>query len=1376
VSHDATSSARPAAPPSAQLQAGIAAYERGEFLAALRAWREASLRGEAAADYCIGQLYDKGEGVEGSIPDAVAWYTQAAGGGHVEAQYRLGLIYRHGAGGGLDSAGSSIAQMMFPNGTNVARDPLVAFRWLAKAAEAGNGEAQVVLGDMLSAGEGCSEDLVCATRWYTAAARQNLAAAQFALGEVCFHGRGIAENLDMALHWYQLAAAQNHGRAVLALGMMYLHGKGVAKDRVEAARLFASAAVGNDAIALYSMGLLHLKGDGVTEDSERGESELRESARLGYVPARIALGELYTRGGNGEPDLREAAHWYESAAELGDAQAQFLTGQFYEAGEGVAPSEREAAKWFLRAAESGHSAAAFRIATCYGSGRGVEKDVSRSIAWFEVAAQGGIQAAQIQLGRLYADETCGIECDHSRAAYWFEQAVSGGDPEAKLDYALFLLESEKSQVSHSRAVELLTEAAAAGYGPASRQLESVRRVEGREALRAPSETAIGEVLRRLAGGEGSTDEDSKAGVRKSGIVRSDDAEERQAPRLRVVPSRSVDPGVTETAPLESRAQKSAAREEPRVAVTPTAASARREVAQKSADSKVEGQKIGARPYVPRGSEVSWERFRVATKRRLAAQRSKAELDRRIEGESAAAKSHLPESPGLAGKPAVSSKLSEAAPEPRAELGCHVAGRKPDPGPQQNENRGGDRGREAAPQQPGDAASRVRDQKGLKEGPPDGASAPQDSGGLLGMLAGLAEKSAGWDGKSARQAQGSAGSSAQSRSSSGPPGPSGGQPPRTDIRPVTWSSDISPSTSRPLAEKDTPVLAAAVRAKSKPDNGGPDEVRVGTHRRDAAGMVDIRDCRSASSPLSSGSAKDGIASGERGGEEPRRKGSEAPAQAESALVRRPQPTAPEQGPVRKAENAGKAGQERPERTDAGHREVGSRSSSEHKGEAMAAKPAEDALAVSEPGGPDPALPAHSAGSEMAARHLDVAAIFTRIRSITEKIAANRSSAGREASSRAPQEGRQKGGHIGVEQDGTLRKASGDAGSAATGGMAEADGDDVQAHSARHKSGQNPPLQGTVKSPPQPSSPHHQEARQGGSTTTGLKPEPAGEPGQRARAGSTEEGVQHTLSILNALDGATEALKARTFRASADSAAVKGGPGSSLAQSEPAAARPARRQDQNEEAVQSEHPPSRGQAPDPHAPVSNAPVCDGPDPDLWRGRPNAEHARTRQDRTDAGQGLAASSRQGTARPSADKPEEATPTQRLRSLGLGFGQPPDARGRPEQTDAGFSGANRTAQARPAETGRQAQRPPQSEREREQTELQWLSSALDRPQDVRREQARAREPVERGEGDGILLAPKYRAAKRKQPLSATELEEEEYADAVAIRRIFQRTRPYQP
>ncbi|QHO73894.1 hypothetical protein ACH79_15835 [Bradyrhizobium sp. CCBAU 051011] len=78
-----------------------AAFERGHYLEALKLWKRASQNGDAEADYRIGMLYAKNQGVVGSIPDAVVWCERAAQRGHAEAQYQLGLIYLYGVNASL---------------------------------------------------------------------------------------------------------------------------------------------------------------------------------------------------------------------------------------------------------------------------------------------------------------------------------------------------------------------------------------------------------------------------------------------------------------------------------------------------------------------------------------------------------------------------------------------------------------------------------------------------------------------------------------------------------------------------------------------------------------------------------------------------------------------------------------------------------------------------------------------------------------------------------------------------------------------------------------------------------------------------------------------------------------------------------------------------------------------------------------------------------------------------------------------------------------------------------------------------------------------------------------------------------------------------
>ncbi len=55
-------------------------------------------QGFAPAQYNLGVMYDKGQGVRQNFKKAVNWYQKAAEQGHPEALYELGVMYAEGQG------------------------------------------------------------------------------------------------------------------------------------------------------------------------------------------------------------------------------------------------------------------------------------------------------------------------------------------------------------------------------------------------------------------------------------------------------------------------------------------------------------------------------------------------------------------------------------------------------------------------------------------------------------------------------------------------------------------------------------------------------------------------------------------------------------------------------------------------------------------------------------------------------------------------------------------------------------------------------------------------------------------------------------------------------------------------------------------------------------------------------------------------------------------------------------------------------------------------------------------------------------------------------------------------------------------------------
>ena len=83
-----------------------------------------------------------------------------------------------------------------------------AARWYRMAAEQGNAEAQVSLGNMYDTGEGIPKIDTEVARWYRMAAEQGNVMAQFSLGSLYDTGEGIPKDYVQAYAWFNIAAAQ----------------------------------------------------------------------------------------------------------------------------------------------------------------------------------------------------------------------------------------------------------------------------------------------------------------------------------------------------------------------------------------------------------------------------------------------------------------------------------------------------------------------------------------------------------------------------------------------------------------------------------------------------------------------------------------------------------------------------------------------------------------------------------------------------------------------------------------------------------------------------------------------------------------------------------------------------------------------------------------------------------------------------------------------------------------------------------------------------------------------------------------------------------------------------------------------------------------
>jgi TPR repeat protein len=150
-----------AAPLSAQsVKAGIDAWQRADYAAAVGIWKPLAEQGDPDAQFNLGQAYRLGRGVQTNLAAAKSWFERAAEQGHVDAQTTLGLL-------------------LFQN-----NDQAEGLKWLKKASDQGEPRAMLVYGTALVNGDSVTQDPVLGYAYVSRAAAQGLDAAKDTLAQL----------------------------------------------------------------------------------------------------------------------------------------------------------------------------------------------------------------------------------------------------------------------------------------------------------------------------------------------------------------------------------------------------------------------------------------------------------------------------------------------------------------------------------------------------------------------------------------------------------------------------------------------------------------------------------------------------------------------------------------------------------------------------------------------------------------------------------------------------------------------------------------------------------------------------------------------------------------------------------------------------------------------------------------------------------------------------------------------------------------------------------------------------------------------------------------------------------------------------------------
>ncbi len=157
--------------------------------------------GDVAAQYDIGVLYARGDGLVQDYVSAASWFHVAAAQGSIASEYNLGVLYERGLG--------------------VAADKTEALNWYRSAADRNEPAAQFNLALAYAQGNGTPQDLAAAARWYQRAAEQGVAAAMVNLAILYEKGSGLDRSPTDAYAWYSAAGERGDSGAKARAGALF---------------------------------------------------------------------------------------------------------------------------------------------------------------------------------------------------------------------------------------------------------------------------------------------------------------------------------------------------------------------------------------------------------------------------------------------------------------------------------------------------------------------------------------------------------------------------------------------------------------------------------------------------------------------------------------------------------------------------------------------------------------------------------------------------------------------------------------------------------------------------------------------------------------------------------------------------------------------------------------------------------------------------------------------------------------------------------------------------------------------------------------------------------------------------------------------------
>lgn len=357
----------------------VCSYETENDWPRIRQWHTLALQlGNIESAFVLAQVYDLGKfGCPVSYSDAIHYYTIAAKGGYVKAQYRLGEIYYEGLG--IEQSTSR------------------------------------------------------AITWLELADKQNYLPATHKLGAIYFYSAKERENakeygalLSKSIACLTKATEANYTEAYGLLGLIYWD-----LGQYDKVKKWIPLALEYCKEEQEKPNLYRMLGEScfrLDNSDSAAYAYVKKAADAGNPDAQYLLSLFYSKGYCGvEQSDSKSFDWCKAAAENHEPNAQCTLGSLYREGIGGAPkSLRTAVEWYQKAIAQGIVEAKVGLAYCY-------EELYKYQEAFDLmkeAADEDIPEAQYCMGQIYETGMLNVRKNKQKAIEWYKKAADNGNDDA----------------------------------------------------------------------------------------------------------------------------------------------------------------------------------------------------------------------------------------------------------------------------------------------------------------------------------------------------------------------------------------------------------------------------------------------------------------------------------------------------------------------------------------------------------------------------------------------------------------------------------------------------------------------------------------------------------------------------------------------------------------------------------------------------------------------------------------------------------------------------------------------------------------------------------------------------------------------------------